>query len=151
MKKSVIVGVVLAVLYLAVFVLMACQWELRAALVGWLMSMMFAGLLAIGWDDGDPELILEPLSLEAAENLDVCWLEIRAGYYVEPCAVGSTGDFSKGKRPVYVIGYDIGNAPLYNDAEYGSYWRCWAEKPTEEDCKAAPWNDTKQEDNHGEI
>ncbi len=142
MKKSVVVGVVLVALYLAAFVWMGCAWDIKAALVGWLMSMLFGGLLAIGWDD-EPELILEPLSLEEAENLDTCWLETRAGYYVEPCAVGSAGDFSKGQRPVYVIGYDIGNAPLYADADYGAYWRCWADKPTEEDCQKAPWKEIK--------
>lgn len=138
-KKRIIFGVTMAVVWVLTFAWVGCKWDLVAAVTAWLMSMLFGTLVLLEFDDNEPELILEPLSLEEAENMDTCWLETRAGYYVEPCAVGSAGDFSKGQRPVYVIGYDIGNAPLYNDAEYGTYWRCWADKPTEEDCQRAPW------------
>lgn len=140
MKKSVVIGVILVVLYLAGFVWMSCAWNLKAALAGWLMSMLFAGLLAVSWDD-EPELILEPLTLEEAENLDTCWLETRSGFYVEPCAVGVASAFAEGRRPVYSIGIGVENAPQFYDAEYGVSWRCWADKPTEEDSKAASWKE----------
>lgn len=137
MKKSVVIGVILVVLYLAGFVWMSCAWNLKAALAGWLMSMLFAGLLAVSWDD-EPELILEPLTLQEAEALDYCWLESRTGHYVEPCAVGTA---YHGKRPVYFIGVSVENSLMYEDDDYNGYWRCWADKPTEEDSKAAPWKE----------
>lgn len=145
MKKTVF-GVVTAVAWVIVFIWIGCRWDMVAALTAWLASMLFGTLLLLEFGDDDAELILEPLSLEEARNCDVCWLETRVGYYVEPCAVGDVCERRPGKRPVYVIGQDVGSAPTFADAEYGHYWRCWAEKPTEEDCKAAPWNDMKQED-----
>lgn len=109
------------------------------ALVYWLASITFGAMVLLGSEADEPELILEPLTLEVAENYDICWLETRNGYYVEPCLVGNDCTTHPGKRPVYVIGQEAENTPWYDDADYGIYWRCWADKPTDEDIKAAPW------------
>ena len=140
MKKRIVFGVLMAVLWLGVFTWMSCRWNIQAGLWGWLLSMLFGALILTEFDKDEPELILEPLTLQEAVNLDVCWIEIRAGYYIEPCSVGESCDLHPGHRPVYIIGHGLENSPLFKDDEYNQYWRCWAEKPTEEDSKAAPWD-----------
>lgn len=140
-KKRIIFGIAVAAVWLGVFTWMSCRWNIQAGLWGWLMSMLFSALVLIEFDRDDPELILEPLTLQEAENLPTCWIEIHPGHYVEPCSVGNVCDVLPGQRPVYFIGQAVENSPLFADCEYGQYWRCWAEKPTEEDSKAAPWKE----------
>jgi len=133
---------VLVLLWLIGLAILCAAYSVWAAALGWLLSMLFAALLLIG--EEEPALILEPLTLEEAENLDVCWLEIRSGFYVDPCTVGSVCGLSPNKRPVYGIGTAVEHAPLYLNSDYGVYWRCWADRPTDEDKKAAPWKEVTE-------
>jgi hypothetical protein len=66
-----------------------------------------------------------------------CWIEIRYddGYFeLEPVEI------TKGTGENYYI-YRIGEGtPTKLDGkEYGKWWRCWAEKPTEEERRDAEW------------
>ena len=77
---------------------------------------------------------------------------IRKGYLLEnsPCwfeEVYENGTYAleiveitKGTGPNY-YSYSIGseNADLHDGQLYGKTWRCWAEKPTEEERTAAEW------------
>lgn len=49
-------------------------------------------------------------------------------------------EITKGTGTSY-YSYSIGseNADIYDGQLYGKTWRCWAEKPTEEERKAAEW------------
>jgi hypothetical protein len=66
-----------------------------------------------------------------------CWFEAiyDDGYFeLEPAEI------TKGTGANYYI-YIIGSetATRLDGKEYGEWWRCWAEKPTDEERKAAEW------------
>ena len=78
---------------------------------------------------------LEPrvLTLEDALEADVCWLEIEGSDRVPPCRIGG------GVKCVTIRRFDqVPEAALLD--EYGKLFRCWSARPTEEQRKAAPWN-----------
>ena len=137
MKKR-IWGVALTVIWLVGLARLCLTLGVKYALFYWLMSVVFGSMVLLSRDEDEPELILEPLTLEEAAALDYCWVEFFPGHYVEPCTVGAV---FQGKRPVYFVGVSVTNAPMYEDDDYNVYWRCWADKPTEEDTKAAPWKE----------
>lgn len=68
-----------------------------------------------------------------------CWFEARYddGYFdLEPAEI------TKGAGANYYI-YLIGSetATRMDGKEYGEWWRCWAEKPTEEERALAKWEE----------
>lgn len=74
----------------------------------------------------------KPLTVEELQKDTVCWYEEHNDNIV-PVAIGRCTSFIE----VYFIGCDV---PIEEKKwEYGKTWRCWAEKPTEEERKAAEW------------
>lgn len=79
----------------------------------------------------------KPLTVEEATGTNkIVWYERRFGQYrVIPC----DAVFSRiaGFVELAIIGHE---KPMYCPAHaYGKDWRCWAEKPTDEERKAAEW------------
>lgn len=66
-----------------------------------------------------------------------CWFEEK---YENGSYALEIVEITKGTGPNY-YSYSIGseNADLHDGQLYGKTWRCWAEKPTEEERKAAEW------------
>lgn len=80
----------------------------------------------------------KPLELEEATGTnEIVWYEQKMGLYIEtPC----DAVFSEiaGFIELAIVGHE---KPMYRSAyTYGQLWRCWAEKPTEEERKAAEWD-----------
>lgn len=74
----------------------------------------------------------KPLTVEELQEDTVCWYEEHNDNIV-PVEIGRCTNFIG----VYYIGGDF---PIVEKKwEYGKTWRCWAEKPTEEERKAAEW------------
>jgi hypothetical protein len=92
-------------------------------------------LLAHGVTVKEPQ---KPLELEEATGTNkIVWYEQKMGLYIEtPCdAVFSV---IAGFIELAIVGHD---KPMYRSAyTYGQLWRCWAEKPTEEERMAAEWD-----------
>ena len=76
----------------------------------------------------------KPMAIEELKILGVYWLEER-GDKLMPCEIGrfSGAHFTD----INIIGWAIPDELKNN--EYGKTWRCWAEKPTKEERKAADW------------
>lgn len=98
-------------------------------------EMIADHLLSHGVTVKEPQ---KPLKLEEATGTNkIVWYEQRMGlYYIEtPC----DAVFSEiaGFIELAIVGHE---KPMYRPAyTYGQLWRCWAEKPTEEERKAAEW------------
>lgn len=76
----------------------------------------------------------KPMAIEELKILGVYWYEER-GDKLMPCEIGR---FSGAHyTDINIIGWAIPDELKNN--EYGKTWRCWAEKPTEEERKAAEW------------
>lgn len=76
----------------------------------------------------------KPLTVEELQEDTVCWYEERNDN-IAPAEIGRCTSFIA----MYFIGGDV---PIEEKKwDYGKTWRCWAEKPTEEERKAAEWCD----------
>lgn len=114
-----------------------------------LMKLVLESIQKSGWVT-PPELVdhllvhgvtvkepQKPLKLEEATGTNnIVWYERKFGQYrVIPC----DAVFSQiaGFVELAIIGHE---KPMYCPANsYGKAWRCWAEKPTEEERMAAEW------------
>lgn len=74
----------------------------------------------------------KPLTVEELQEDTVCWYEERNDNIVPVEIVRCTSFIG-----MYFIGWDVRIEE--KKWEYGKTWRCWAEKPTEEERKAAEW------------
>jgi len=92
---------------------------------------------AINWEqDQSPALIMTP---EEAFNCELCWFEHRELPYSEyaQCEL---------KEGSVVVRIQMFRECYYGHVkEYGSYWRCWTRKPTEEERKGGIWNGHNEE------
>lgn len=76
----------------------------------------------------------KPLTVEELQEDTVCWYEERNDNIV-PVEIGRCTSFIA----MYFIGGDV---PIEEKKwDYGKTWRCWAEKPTEEERKMAKWRE----------
>ena len=92
-------------------------------------------LIAHGVTVKEPQ---KPLAVEEASGTnEPVWMEYITGMVFVCDLVVSTG--WNGIYDAYIIG-DTEPKPL-PEKYYGKAWRCWAEKPTEEERKAAEWKD----------
>lgn len=72
------------------------------------------------------------MTLEAADEADVCWLEIRDSDRLPPCRV------NVGKQIFSIRRFDqTPEIGLFD--EYGTLYRFWSAWPTDEQRKAAKW------------
>lgn len=80
---------------------------------------------------------LVPLTLpEAAGTNEVVWLEQKNGrVFVCDLVYSCLGSLLE----VYTIGND--DYGLKKEDDYGITWRCWSRKPTDEERKAAKWDE----------
>lgn len=78
----------------------------------------------------------KPLTVEEATGtLDIVWFEQKHGYATHPCDAVIAPDCVNVNMSM--IGHSV---PLVRPIkDYGKTWRCWAEKPTDEERKAAEW------------
>lgn len=82
---------------------------------------------------------LEPLPEEQIYN-DPVWLEMRADN-VEPMIADIVPSFTDpGEKAEITLLGNPRRAHLPYD-HYGSSWRCWSRRPTDEERKAAKWDD----------
>ena len=103
---------------------------------------------------GEHEKPLEPLTLDevtaiSREEGNILWLEyrdeaaVRAGYngYYEPQHIMAYTAFGgyKGEVTFYPPGAETEKTP--DPAVYGIGWRCWSRKPTDDERKAAKWDE----------
>ena len=89
-------------------------------------------LLAHGVTVKEPQ---KPLTVEDVSD-DEVWLDEKFSW-TDPVRVEAS-EFC-GYAEIYRIGHE---KPEYKNYEtYGKTWRCWAEKPTEEERKDAEWED----------
>ena len=81
-----------------------------------------------------------PLTLEEVHELKAVWIEDPFEDYdmpLYPAIYWGKGNFT---YSVFIANIDDGEEKAWCDNEtYGYDWRCWAEKPTEEERKAAKW------------
>ncbi len=90
-------------------------------------------LIAHGVTVREPQ---KPLTVEEASGTnEPVWMEYITGRVFVCDLVASPG--WNGIYDAYIIG-DTEPKPL-PEMYYGKSWRCWAEKPTEEERKAAEW------------
>ena len=87
-------------------------------------------LLAHGVAVKEPQ---KPLAVGKLEYRMKCWYEENGDDEVDHVMIGGSGYaielyFIKSPYPMEKLRW-----------EYGKTWRCWAEKPTEEERKAAEW------------
>lgn len=78
----------------------------------------------------------KPLTVEEAiRALDIVWFERKHGYATLPCVTVIEADcvIVSMVKP----GYNL--RMLRTIKDYGKTWRCWAEKPTDEERKAVEW------------
>lgn len=78
----------------------------------------------------------KPLTLEELRRIEEqpVWCETEATR--KPCVV-KRSLIDKEDAIFYALGSEC---PIFFSVEdYGQFWRCWAEKPTEEERKAAEW------------
>ena len=77
------------------------------------------------------------MTLEEAQGEDEVWFEFRpsnVGRYAD-CYMHDTGDRTR----VYFTGKSV--MSLFENADYGTTWRCWTAKPTEEQRKEVKWDE----------
>ena len=78
----------------------------------------------------------KPLTVEEATGtLDIVWFEQKHGYATHPCDAVIAIDCVN--VSMATIGYSLRTLRPIKD--YGKTWRCWAEKPTDEERMAAEW------------
>lgn len=78
------------------------------------------------------------LTLEEACVQDVCWLEWRKrGRKPVACRVIMRKDYAGQPLPCV---YRFFEEPTgYSKKNYGKDWRCWTQRPTDEQRRATPW------------
>lgn len=83
----------------------------------------------------------KPLELDKAKELRICWIEeIDEGVF--PAIYEA-----KGNGGIYAVFTIIESNDDWDEhywaevSEYGSCWRCWPRKPTDEERKAAKWDE----------
>lgn len=107
---------------------------------------MYSACDICGWLD-DAEIMggVEPsrlLTLEEALSSDECWIEGRNG----ACGYGDALLTDDAERVDFFRPHSIATLDFY---AYGSEWRCWSYKPTDEQRKAVKWDDPGEEDEEG--
>lgn len=106
-----------------------------AALIG-------AELKPAEWET-TPRLLTLDEALYMGSRENYCWLEFKEGY--QPLALARVTRSSK-------LNYVELYAPFYCRSgryllrDFGSFWRMWSAKPTEEQMKAMPWEDEQSEE-----
>ena len=103
----------------------------RLAITGWITPDELVDLLiAHGVTVREPQ---KPLTVEKLECRMKCWYEENGKDELDYVMIGGSG---------YAIELYFIKLPYPMEKmrwEYGKTWRCWAEKPTEEERKAAEW------------
>ena len=117
------------------------QWNAKLENGKILLHDTVAGeTVCIGNVDAAPvAALMKPLTLDEAKELRICWIEeIDEGAFPAIYAAPGNG----GAYAVFVVHEDNDG---YDDdywgavSEYGTCWRCWSRKPTDEECRAAEW------------
>ena len=89
------------------------------------------------------------MTLDEVKHVEVCWVEESDETYVYPAIY--YGQMKPYEKTVFVVDYDDlcerdfeecfnEHRQLSND-EYGILWRCWTQRPTDEQRKAVKWDD----------
>ncbi len=82
------------------------------------------------------------LTLEAAKAVDIAWLEDKDKSEVIPALCLGHCDYTDGQaRTRYIArtGPRTYKSVYPLDADYTVRWRCWTEKPSDEQREATPW------------
>ena len=61
---------------------------------------------------------------------DVVWIEFKGEHIIDVWTPRNSGED-------FILWY----GQIKEKDQYNKTWRCWASKPTDEECKAAPWED----------
>ena len=72
------------------------------------------------------------MSLEDAAKSDVCWMEDKDMDQVMPCRI-------RWHYNSYFIKLFVGSPERFAEKDYGTEFRCWTQRPTDEQRKAAKW------------
>lgn len=81
------------------------------------------------------ELIPRALTLEEADDLDICYLQMKGTDAVAACQVWAVLK-AGGKATVKTFAAADSELPEY---EYGVTWVCWSRRPTQEQRRAIRW------------
>ena len=88
---------------------------------------------------------LVPLTFEEAYGADYCYIEFSVQEIPRPYVVmiGSMTANGENKKIVriYEFGEDVERCLKLRGEDYGKTWRCWPRKPTDEERKAAKWDE----------
>lgn len=78
----------------------------------------------------------KPLTVEeASETIETVWYE----YYRNPIVIPADVVYSHSANFLEIHKLGAISVMSMREDAYGKTWRCWAEKPTEEERKAAEW------------
>ena len=84
----------------------------------------------------------KPLTIEEVKEAKAVWIEddgCETGDELYPALYLSKGYPS---HYVFLTAYDDGDLKVWaNIMHYGKTWRCWARKPTEEECASVKWEE----------
>ena len=87
---------------------------------------------------------LVPMTFEETYKADYCYIEYNTLETMKPyiVVVGSMAANSRNERIVgiYEFGETLENCLKLRGEDYGKIWRCWPQKPTDEERKAAKWD-----------
>lgn len=79
----------------------------------------------------------KPLTLIPLDEFDICYIEFKdCRCCINPVQFASESHFNgmmTYHKPGWATHFNV------DISGYGKYWRCWASRPTEEECAAAPW------------
>ena len=112
-----------------------CKWAIDQITVNGFTTVMtrgfFQDVISLLKQD-EPHV----LTLEEALNADVCWFESCTIY---DSAYGVVYH-QAGSNTVQIVRLEHGNA-FEDVSDYGSSWRCWNRKPSEEQRRTAEWQE----------
>ena len=92
-----------------------------------------------------PLVPLKPMTLDEAYEADYCYIEDNVKGSSEPHVVflGMMTANSRNEKRVEIMefGEDVDYCVKLSCEAYGKTWRCWSRRPTEEERKAAEWDE----------
>ena len=81
----------------------------------------------------------KPLTLQEAKERKTVWLDCDDGFCDDVPFPSLYMYRGYPHHSVFIAPQNEDDKLWLDDEEYGETWRCWAEKPTEEERKAAEW------------
>lgn len=83
---------------------------------------------------------LKPMTLEEVKEVKAVWIEDPEQEYESKLYPAIYWGVGNGSYSVFVADIDDGEERAwYRNEEYGTWWRCWSRKPTDEERSAAGW------------